>query len=754
MLPRIETHSTRSDRRPSRLLVGTLTQILFAVAALTASSAVAAAESDVRIVIDVSGSMKQSDPDNLRRPALSVLTGLLPNGSQAGVWTFGQYVNMLVKHGPVNGAWKEQVRIRADSIGSVALRTNMGAALEQVSWDLDSDSRRERHIVLLTDGRVDVADDEATNAAESDRILKTILPGLVERGVKLHTLALSDAADVNFLKQLSLATGGYHGAVASADNLTDFFLKALANAAPPSEVVLDEDASFLIDGAVSEFTALLKGASTSTALLSPKGQRLTAERPGQGTRWFRDAGFDLITVRAPAAGRWQAQLGDGDSGRISIVSNLELAVGAVPATIAPGYQASVTAALKDDGAVLTDESLLSVVSVEASLQRGDNEPMPLLVSPPMAADGLYQIQLGPVQQAGEYVLQVRAVAPTFTRAKLAVLTLRDPVGLRVETVSATAADVVVDIADANIDFTSLSVIARVSTPTGPAQLVPLGAAQAGSWRLPLSVDNEEIAYEVAVTIKGSYLNNQDFSLTTEPVVVALPQAQPQQLALGLNGDVLRDDTPSEEAPADADDDLEPRAEVPDAVASRPDAAETQQLEPEPTPWWLIAGSTAGTFVVIGLVLGVRLWLSRRKAAAKAVDDESAGDNDAGAPETAPADVFDAVLSDLDATVAKAQASVAEREKARQAAAKEASHTLPSTGDDELSTEADIETGSNEQADAGSTGEAKVLEAANDPEDAVDAGGRSEPEDASAASAAEPQDGPEEAGDTEPARANG
>ena len=33
---------------------------------------------DVRVVIDVSGSMKQNDPNDLRIPALNLLIGLLP----------------------------------------------------------------------------------------------------------------------------------------------------------------------------------------------------------------------------------------------------------------------------------------------------------------------------------------------------------------------------------------------------------------------------------------------------------------------------------------------------------------------------------------------------------------------------------------------------------------------------------------------------------------------------------------------------
>lgn len=65
---------------------------------------------DMRVLVDVSGSMKESDPNNLRRSALRMLSGLLPDGSRAGVWTFGRYVNMQVPHGTVGKKWRKKVQ--------------------------------------------------------------------------------------------------------------------------------------------------------------------------------------------------------------------------------------------------------------------------------------------------------------------------------------------------------------------------------------------------------------------------------------------------------------------------------------------------------------------------------------------------------------------------------------------------------------------------------------------------------------------
>ncbi|MBV1888984.1 MAG: VWA domain-containing protein, partial [Proteobacteria bacterium] len=91
---------------------------------------------DVRIVVDISGSMKKNDPNNLRIPAVNMLLGLLPDNATAGVWTFGRYVNMLVPHKPVNDAWRAEARKKIPKINSVAQYTNIELALKKAGYDL------------------------------------------------------------------------------------------------------------------------------------------------------------------------------------------------------------------------------------------------------------------------------------------------------------------------------------------------------------------------------------------------------------------------------------------------------------------------------------------------------------------------------------------------------------------------------------------------------------------------------------------
>ncbi|NNC54161.1 MAG: VWA domain-containing protein, partial [Pseudomonadales bacterium] len=137
-------------------------------------SALAAKPADVRVLIDISGSMAQNDPGNLRQPALDLLVETLPSNAKAGVWTFGKYVNMLVPHGEVTPAWRRSARSQSSKINSVAQRTNIGAVLEKANYDADArrfpQSRKyRRSVILLTDGKVDIDRDAGVNRRERQR---------------------------------------------------------------------------------------------------------------------------------------------------------------------------------------------------------------------------------------------------------------------------------------------------------------------------------------------------------------------------------------------------------------------------------------------------------------------------------------------------------------------------------------------------------------------------------------------------------
>jgi hypothetical protein len=378
---------------------------------------------DVRIIVDISGSMKTNDPNNLRRPAVRLLARMLPAQASAGVWTFGQYVNMLVPHGKVTDDWRGLAVERSDEINSVALRTNLGEAIQVASDDylLGTDSLDNTDFILLTDGKVDISDNESANDRERERILGALLDELSNRGTTLHTVALSEEADLALLKSLAERTGGRYALASSADALTLAFLEALNTAVPQQQVPI-EDNGFQVDGGVEEFTALIFRAGDESAanqtleLVSPGGIKAGPESAIKGMRWVRETEYDLITVTNPEAGDWKINGELGEGSRVTVVSNLRMVVSPVPPSFTEEEPISLQVAFFEEDRKIENPDFLGVIDVSVLLTSEDGRSGKKVLSPgEPPQDGVYTDAITRLPGAGEYQLSVVADGQTFSR---------------------------------------------------------------------------------------------------------------------------------------------------------------------------------------------------------------------------------------------------------------------------------------------------------------------------------------------------
>jgi len=435
---------TRSRVTGSRVTGSRLISLFALVLALNLPAALNAQEvddvqlpeqSDVRIIVDISGSMKDTDPENLRQPAVRLLARLLPEEATAGVWTFGQYVNMLVPHREVNDAWRDMAIQRSGQINSVALRTNLGAAIETASDDYFTDGDlSQTHFILLTDGKVDISDDPATNAAEEERILDTIVADLIDRGATFHPVALSQAADTDFLKALATESGGRFQVAETADALNLAFLQAL-NTAVPQEQIPIEGNGFTVDEGVREFTALIfwgeseTSATRELALVRPDDQIVNLEEFPDNVRWAREAGYDLITVNEPLAGEWRINGELGEGSRVTVVSDLRMVVSPLPPTFTAEEPLNIRLGFFEEQEKITNPDFLGVIEVSLSITSEDGRSGTKVLSgeqPP--EEGTYRDTVSGLPAAGLYTFDVVADGQTFSRKFSATIGYTVPEG--------------------------------------------------------------------------------------------------------------------------------------------------------------------------------------------------------------------------------------------------------------------------------------------------------------------------------------
>lgn len=168
---------------------------------------------DVRVLVDVSGSMKKADPKAVRGPATALLAALLPDRSRGGIWLFGSDVRELVPYGQVDARWDALGKPIEASIGSTDRFTNMESAIKTGIRAGTQEGGGVCHVILITDGIVDVKSGKNASRISRDRIIKSLLPEASERNCRIHTIALSDKADLPLLRQMALTNSSCYFAL-------------------------------------------------------------------------------------------------------------------------------------------------------------------------------------------------------------------------------------------------------------------------------------------------------------------------------------------------------------------------------------------------------------------------------------------------------------------------------------------------------------------------------------------------------------
>lgn len=577
---------------------------------------------DVRLLIDISGSMKQNDPNNLRIPALRMVTNLMPKGSEAGVWAFGRYVNMLVPLKQVDQQWQESATAAAGKINSAGLFTNIGDAMAKSSWDWNRPADDEtRSMILLTDGMVDIAKDPTKNAAERQRILQEILPRLKAAGVTIHTIALSEQADHELLKALSTQTDGWYQAVNSADELQKVFLKIFEQAAPRDSLPLENN-QFTVDASIEEMTILVfrEPGSDKAKLILPTAETLSYETKRANVRWFSSNTYDLVTLTNPQPGQWQIDAKVDPDNRVMVVSKLGLQVADLPNNVLANEQIDYQVKLLEEGKVITKPDFLSLVDAKLSTQyKGREGVTPLLKD---TSSGTFRQVFFAGEEDGVLEIKLVVKSPTFERSRThAVNIYGTPVlaDVQMSFEQTIPHQVHLKIIEDIVLPSSLSLSGQITYPDDTTQFIAID-----DWSKKPSFDVKVFPqggeYQVQLTAQGESPTGRSFRVDLPALAfeqAPLPGFEPEPVVTEPETpepETTQPQTPvpEEKAPepeAEPETTLEP--EQPQEPAVDPAESTEQEPEPEPVNWtlWLSIGFVGNVLLVL---LGWFVWRSVSK----------------------------------------------------------------------------------------------------------------------------------------------
>jgi uncharacterized protein (TIGR03503 family) len=635
---------------------------------------------DIRIVIDVSGSMKQNDPNNLRAPALQLLVKLIPGDARAGVWLFSTEAQRVIAPTRVDSTWRQRAGAASKRITSKGMFTDIGKAIRAASqdWKPADEQTADRSVIFLTDGLVDVAKDPAKNQAAREEILAQILPELKAQQAQIIAIALSKNADIPLLQKLAVTTGGWFQLAESSAALEKMFFKAFEKAVPRDTVPMKGN-EFQIDASVSEFTLLAfrKPGAPEAELQGPNGEKSNAKHAQKGVSWFAQEGYDLITANKPAAGTWRLLADLDPDNRVMVVTDLAVKTNKVPNNLALGESIILNTWLTEKGNPISRPDFLKLVNIEAAQHSNSGEKNSWSLADngigadEKEADGVFTLALDETLIAGEHELLLSIDGKTFKREQRYSFRVHEtPVMLEAKPDEQAAQRSYLITATPNADLINLETAKiglSVKTPSGQKSLIAMQAADHGTYVANLANLEPKGDYIVTVTAKGATHDGRAINLTLEPLVLAPPAPKapiheaahevahepepPAQKPEETSTDEATEHETAEHEESNEHDaepeaieeeeEAEPEEEEEPAEEPTEDSHETEPAAPEgehpadPRMQWIIAiGLLIGinTVILVGCIFGYKAWKKKQLNSVPQISTNTESSEPTTAPE--------------------------------------------------------------------------------------------------------------------------
>lgn len=213
------------------------------------------------------------------------------------------------------------------------------------------------------------------------------------------------------------------------------------------------DNRFRIDHNVDQVTLLFfrKRGSPPVILVKPDGSKLYATQGVTGiVDWFDDATYDLIRIKNPMPGPWQAVGKIDPNSKILIISDIELHVEDLPEILIQGETIKLTAKLTNGGEPINARDFNEIVRLNVDFASTNNSEYNNFGADPVAVtqfvddgrnyderpkDGVFTGEFKLGFAAGEWIPKYYVETPLFSREIIhdPVIVEPSPIKMTVET---------------------------------------------------------------------------------------------------------------------------------------------------------------------------------------------------------------------------------------------------------------------------------------------------------------------------------
>lgn len=383
---------------------------------------------DIAIVLDASGSMKQSDPLRMRVQAAKMFVTLLDKRDRVALLSFSGNVRRDTELLDLSKGLSEIALLNAiDKIEATGTHTNLHEALHESFRVLQANKKgnRERVVILMSDGKMDVGQKEK-DLRLLEQTVDELTPKFAKNNIKIVSIAFTDNSYIPLLKLAAEDTRGQFHFLRSAAAIHQVFENIFERSKKPDMLVVRQD-SFIVDDNVNELTIVASKFRPDSfiALENPSGIDYDETTKLDSLRWFSGKQFDLITIMKPLPGYWLIKFSEGGN-KAYIVSDLHLALDLSKKNTEPGKPFQLQAWLTKKEQPIKTREILAHTHFSVTVKKPDGNVQAVKLTDDGTEvgsdkfDGIYGTTLK-FDQPGAYRMEVTATSETFDRQKSAFM---------------------------------------------------------------------------------------------------------------------------------------------------------------------------------------------------------------------------------------------------------------------------------------------------------------------------------------------
>ncbi|AKN30802.1 hypothetical protein Ccar_08100 [Clostridium carboxidivorans P7] len=325
---------------------------------------------DVVFVLDSSGSMKESDPEEIRTEAIKMFLDMSQvQGNKFGLVAYSD--NVVREHNldTINSNDdKERIKNMALNI-PLGQKTDTGAGILEAVNLMNSghDKNHKPVIILLSDGK----NDPQRKTEDSLKDLKSSISTCKDKGYPVYTIGLNydGTVDKTQLEEMSNETKGKNYITSTAADLPKILTDIYAD---NSKLKVQDGGTVTANGEYQDLKvkipnsnvmeaniSMISDSKVEVKLLDPKGTEVNI--PSSNAVFTTSKKYSMLKIIKPTEGDWTVKVKgvSGSNIKVNYIFNYDLQLEAnfTPASPKNGDKLKVEAYLASNGQKITDKAL-------------------------------------------------------------------------------------------------------------------------------------------------------------------------------------------------------------------------------------------------------------------------------------------------------------------------------------------------------------------------------------------------------------